>query len=276
MEFIRRVSILVGLNRKKEKGMLINFRDLGGIKTKDGQRIMEKRLLRCGNTSFLQEEDQKELLERYRLKTIVDMRSESETKEQSDPEIEGVHHVHLDYFKDKKEKHHIPSMEEFMKNVAAEKVDFDYFMEKAYLEIISLNSAREGISNFFKILLDQTQGSVLWHCSAGKDRTGVSAALLLEVLGVSRELIMEDYLKSNQAAPIIMETLLLKVEKNKIPEGMIEKMMPAVMVKEGYLEKVWGEIDSQYGSVESYLSQEANITLENIKELKKMYLEKGL
>ena len=74
-------------------------------------------------------------------------------------------------------------------------------VEAGYERIIlgaETNNAKTQYKKFFEILLDQNNGTILYHCSAGKDRTGVATALLLSALGVDRETVINDYLLSAQ------------------------------------------------------------------------------
>ena len=66
-----------------------------------------------------------------------------------------------------------------------------------------LTEFQDGWQVFFKLLAEAESYPLLFHCSAGRDRTGVGAAMLLELLGVSRELIVRDFLASNTTFPKI-------------------------------------------------------------------------
>lgn len=121
-----------------------------------------------------------------------------------DPAIEGVRYVSA------------PLLDEENLGVTREaKVDFtDYvgqmlfyvktagtdigaYFEKTYPAIATGEGAMRQLRRFFDVLLEQEEGAVLYHCTAGKDRVGTATALLLSALGVPRELIVEDFLFTN-------------------------------------------------------------------------------
>jgi len=135
-------------------------------------------------------------------------------------------------------------------------------------------SASNGFTNHikdFKPFFDEIakdKSVVLFHCTAGKDRTGLASALFLHILDVSDEEIMKDYLRSNEA---IAKTDLDKYKTYGISE---ERMALLMGVKAPYLEVSWNNIIKKYGSIDKMLATEFGIT-ENVKnEIKKKYLVK--
>jgi protein tyrosine/serine phosphatase len=86
---------------------------------------------------------------------------------------------------------------------------------------------------------------VLFHCSAGKDRTGFVAAMLLLSAGASRETVIEDYLATN----LIWRRNSVFI--NQLPEAVRE---PVFAARADYIESALEEVDSRYGSVEAYLA----------------------
>jgi protein-tyrosine phosphatase len=91
---------------------------------------------------------------------------------------------------------------------------------------------------------------VVYHCSAGKDRTGWATAVLLTALGASRETVMADYLASNGYL----------VEKNKamfsaMPAATAAKLQPVFTVRAAYLQAAFDEVDRRYGSFDHYLGE---------------------
>lgn len=112
---------------------------------------------------------------------------------------------------------------------------------------------------------------ILNHCIAGKDRTGVGSAIILMILGVSRENIMKDYLKSNDFAEREIERFIEYKPKFKgIPK---EKLNYIFGVNEEYMKTAFRRIDEEYSSVEKYLYGEFSLDKEEIKKLRNQYLE---
>ena len=93
---------------------------------------------------------------------------------------------------------------------------------------------------------DFTQGSVLWHCSEGKDRCGLITAFLLAALGVSDEQILEDYLITNETNLEKADWYYREVMKNGASEEVAESVRDAFVVKEEYLLRAARAIQREY------------------------------
>lgn len=115
-------------------------------------------------------------------------------------------------------------------------------------------------AEFFRILSDPSNTPLLFHCSAGKDRTGFAAAMFLSALGVDRETIIEDYMLS---AELLRDKYAADVEK--YPE-----LAPLMTVHRHYIEGAFEVIDREYGGVENYLTQYLGVDLDLLRSL---YLE---
>lgn len=143
-----------------------------------------------------------------------------------------------------------------------------------YVDIVMNPVSMRGYSQFFDCLLEHKEGAVLWHCSAGKDRTGLGAAFLLAVLGAERQTIMEDYRLTN----VYFQDILKKMETKLAGLGLTEEEMADMRAVAGgvnpaYLEKALDVIEERYGSLEGYLEKEIGITEEKRFRLREMYLE---
>lgn len=122
---------------------------------------------------------------------------------------------------------------------------------------------------FFKDLLTMPDSSaLLFHCTAGKDRTGIGAAMLLYALGVPDSTIMEDYLLTNEYR---------KAENEKMVKGMLiagikeQVARDLASVKKEYLDAANQAIIKQYGSMDKFLSAEIGLSSADIKTLRKKY-----
>jgi protein-tyrosine phosphatase len=115
-------------------------------------------------------------------------------------------------------------------------------------------------SLFFTILADTAKTPLLFHCAAGKDRTGVAAALFLSALGVERSTVYADYVLS---ASLLEERFSPLVKAH--PE-----FRDMVTVKREYLEASFGVIDDEWGGVESYLAEKLGV---NSAALREFYTE---
>ena len=130
--------------------------------------------------------------------------------------------------------------------------DMTHAMMTNVYQSLALDHAASYIPVFSHLLtIDEP---LLIHCSAGKDRTGVGAALVLMALGVDRDTIMADYLLTGQFYPTPVELNFLR-EDFGFTESDVEITMPIFSVKPDYLQAFFNSIDAQFSSEEQYLEQ---------------------
>lgn len=260
-----------------------NTRDLGGMPTKDGRHIRYKRLLRSGDLFNATDEGVKLLCSDYHLKKVIDLRTAEERKQRPDRTIDGVVYLHLPILEEKTLG--ITREKESDRNVIDQVISgmlggkesaeeaAEHYMQRMYASFFQSKFARDQYRRFFNELLNQTEGSILWHCTAGKDRAGLAAVLLLNALGVEEDLILTDYLKVNEyARPVIELQAKLASERTGREEAgiVVEKLFSVVP---SYLEAVYAEIDSDFGSIDVFLKQEMGLDAETRQRLQKLYLE---
>jgi protein-tyrosine phosphatase len=101
-----------------------------------------------------------------------------------------------------------------------------------------------------RMIADPGQLPLLFHCSAGKDRTGWLSAVLLTVLGVDRDVIMADYLRTNEASTRLHQVVVGLLE-GKVDDP--EVILPMVQARAAYLEAAYAEADRRYGGLAGYL-----------------------
>lgn len=253
---------------------LPNTRDLGGIITEDGRTICPHKLLRSGALFWSSEEDRTVLVQKYNLRTVVDFRTESEKKEKPDPEMPGVVNIWNPILEEaamgitREEKQKEKSVvQQVLERTGGKAKGPEEYMQKMYHDLVSSEFSRKQYRKFFAILLAQENGAVLWHCSAGKDRVGIATALLLSALGVSRECIMADYIKTNDFVKEDVQQLLGKVK----PEFRAAVRMLFVVVP-SFLESFFQTIDSEFGGMDSFLEKEMGLTADKREKLRDMYL----
>lgn len=260
-----------------------NTRDLGGMPTKDGRHIRYKRLLRSGDLFNATDEGVKLLCSDYHLKKVIDLRTAEERKQRPDRTIDGVVYLHLPILEEKTLG--ITREKESDRNVIDQVISgmlggkesaeeaAEHYMQRMYASFFQSKFARGQYRRFFNELLNQTEGSILWHCTAGKDRAGLAAVLLLNALGVEEDLILTDYLKVNEyTRPVIELQAKLASERTGREEAgiVVEKLFSVVP---SYLEAVYAEIDSDFGSIDVFLKQEMGLDAETRQRLQKLYLE---
>jgi len=108
----------------------------------------------------------------------------------------------------------------------------------------------------------------LFHCSAGKDRTGVLTAVILKLLGIDQETIYQDYLLTNQN-PLYYKKLALKM-----PPDIREVFLDFFQAKKEYLDSTFEEIEKIYGSFDAFLYECCGLNEEKINLLRDKYLNK--
>jgi protein-tyrosine phosphatase len=174
----------------RERGVrfekVFNFRDVGGYETTDGRNVAWNRLFRADDLSRLDETDAKSFA-RLGIRTVVDLRRPNEVDEDGRiPQFDGFlyRHVHL--------MHPLWPRAEFADTAAR----VDYVIER-YREL-SIDAA-DGIGEALRLIAEPDAAPLVFHCIAGKDRTGVVAALTLSLLGVADDDVADDYALSEKA-----------------------------------------------------------------------------
>jgi len=139
----------------------------------------------------------------------------------------------------------------------------------SYREFISLSSAKQGFRELFLSLGDKKQLPALFHCTTGKDRTGWAAAAFLTLLGVPKDQVYEDYLRSND----YILPAYQKVIDGFVAAGGDPEIPKAILgVKNEYLDAAFDEMENGYGSIEKYFSEGLGIDAAQQKALRELYL----
>lgn len=250
---------------------ITNFRDIGGIANRQGEVVKEKIFLRSGELTRVSKEDQKKLKEFYQLSKIIDFRSEKEINERPDQTIPDATYVHIDIIKNIHEEG--ASLDDFVVIGSVEKAR--NYMQKLYCDIALDPIAQKGYQQFFEEIIDlPKEKSVLFHCFAGKDRTGIGAALILEALDVSREIIYHDYLQTNQLRKKENAYLLDEAREKNLGNEQVAALEIALKVEQGYLHAFYQSVEEHFGSVTVYLEQAIGMNYSMRKTLQEHFLMK--
>ncbi|KAI0751035.1 protein-tyrosine phosphatase-like protein [Daedaleopsis nitida] len=238
---------------------VVNVRDLGSYPTDQPGYITKPKLAyRAGEISHITEEGMQQLRD-LGITTIYDLRSDTEMQKYNAPipTVEGVEIVHIPVFK--KEDYSPEAMAKRFELYASGKTEA--FME-LYFQILDHAGPAFGI--VFRHIRDRPHGACLFHCTAGKDRTGVLAALLLKLVGVDDEAIAHDYaltrIGREPAREMVMERL------SKVPffqtnaEGALNMLSSRSETMIAFLRM----LNERYGGVEKYLQTVVGLTDEDI------------
>ena len=256
----------------------LNVRELGGLPVSGGRMIRHGSLIRAGRLSDMTLQD-KENLQKWNLTKIIDMRNNQEVFEHPDPELPGVTWVQLSIFPGgaagiSREDNGETLMDKAMRLAEmysggrARKL-----LESMYPRMVQEAFCVGQIRTFFRLLAEHEGGALAWHCVSGKDRTGLTGALLLYVLGASRETILEDYLYTNEQIREYRMTLLDGLRERQVDPEKIEQIRVLESVEEGYLDRCLTAIVETYGSLETFIDDHLGITEEVKKVLRDKYTE---
>ncbi|MFD1215698.1 tyrosine-protein phosphatase [Microbulbifer celer] len=250
-----------------------NFRDLGGYETTDGKTVKWGKLYRSGVLTNLTGDDYDYLRDRA-IATIVDFRSTRErTEEPTNWQAGSVMQLKWDYDMGNWEQ-------EFAKVMSKPdfgKEDLVEMMDKGYVGLVKQQTP--AYRAMFQKLIE-SDDPLLFHCSAGKDRTGIGAALILTALGVDRETIKQDYMLSNKAlqGSNMMELPEDATEKQKQMFAFFSQLPPEVRqvlagVEVSWLETAFAEMEREHGSVEGYIEHALDVDAQELALLKSRYLQ---
>lgn len=245
---------------------LANLRGLGGIENTEGKKVKYQRLLRSGEIYQIDDKS-KQKLEEYQLVKIIDLRGENEIAKHPDDELPNVNYHWIDIMK---EVHDNGSLAD-LTHIEAEVVN--QHMLSIYNNLVMNPGAQEGYQEYFEELLKTEHGSVLFHCFAGKDRTGIAAALTLELLDVPKELIYQDYLETNVQRQKPNEALFDQLRGQGMDENQLEGFRVAMEVRPAYLDRAYELLEKNYGGVQGYAKGALNLSESDMKDLKKLYLD---
>lgn len=246
-----------------------NFRDLGGYQTTDQRTIRWGRLYRSDCLHKLTAADLRRLTS-LALDRIIDFRADHELAQAPDrlPSEVKIRVVRIPILDSSTEVWR-DSREQFLKD-NLRKLDPVYAMIETNIELATYFTPQ--LQMFVQEVLSANGRPLLFHCAAGKDRTGFAAAVLLRTLGVPQEVVMEDYLLSNQfyLSAYKWDLTLLKLMKGKKVASMVKGFLE---VRSAYLATAFEAIDYKYGSFKYYVRNGLGLALKDIEHLKMLYLE---
>lgn len=240
-----------------------NLRDLGGYVTEDGRELKWRKLFRGGIMSGIQM-SAFEQMKSLQLCSICDFRTLAEQAASPDRwhELEKLKRFPLPIGEGRVDKLSTLTASSFKKGK-------DHHLYKANRSYV--NHESKTYKAFFDILLDESNYPILFHCTAGKDRTGFASIVLLSILGVDRNTILEDYLLTNKYTEKFIENNLASISKNLGIDA--ELLVTIFQAKEAYLEGAFDAIEKNYGSMDNYIENALGIEEPEIEKLKYILLE---
>jgi len=259
---------------------VMNARELGGYVLPDGRRIKKGLLLRGGGLGMASDDDIKRLEEVFKVSLVFDFRTEGEVKHLPDKSLVNSRHQWLPTIDEKTEKikeYTLPKeayacLDKFVVEHCKDKVVQDV-AKRMYPSIVSNEYTQLQYAAFLQEIVMNEGGVFYWHCSQGKDRTGMGAAFLLAALGADRDLIVKDFELSNEYYKDIIAKLCKQVVDDGGDEEAVKVVMTFVGVNTEYFIESLDLIESQYGGMDNYLKNELCLSDEDIQILRDRFLE---
>lgn len=255
---------------------VINARELGGYVLPDGRRIRHGLLLRGGALDAASDEDLAKLSDVFRVRRIFDFRTSGEVGTAPDKYLKGADYVWLPAFDEESgvmqqvalPKDAYKDLKGWL-TVNAWMPDVQRVAREMYPSMVMSDFTRVQYTGFLQNIIRTTDGAVYWHCSQGKDRTGLGAALLLAALGADRELIMQDYAISNEFYMEEVEEASAQVNTDAEKEAILTFIGVNCKFFSGALDL----LEKECGSMMNFLKGPLCLTDEDISILRDRYLE---
>jgi protein-tyrosine phosphatase len=236
----------------------VNFRDVGGYKTTDGKKVVWGKIYRSSALSKLTESDRTELYNR-RITSIFDFRNLEEALNAPDTLWQGAVYLRCG------------AGTEVLNTwgpILKTQTTGDSLFNSFYGDVDSLGARYKPL--FQKLLNQPKREAVVYHCSSGKDRTGIATALVLHALGVPEETIWKDYEASNFYRKKENERTIPILIANGYPKGVAEDL---AKVKPSYLQTTWDALKKKYGSVDIFMEKELGVGPDEVKKLREKYVK---
>ncbi|WP_380286007.1 tyrosine-protein phosphatase [Kitasatospora purpeofusca] len=226
----------------------VNARDLGGYRTAEGLVLRAGVALRSDGLNRLTDEDLGRLTG-LGLRRIVDLRSPDEVREAGADRIADGVALHqlpvfaadFDIFATLREA--LADRDPHKQRALLGGGRADAMMTGLYRWFVTDRIARERFAGVLRLLADPDGAPLLFHCSAGKDRTGWTAAVLLTALGVDRETVVTDYLLTNERSAAVVEAVLEGFRARGLMHEP-ELLLPVFRAERRYLEAAFAEVET--------------------------------
>ena len=253
-------SAVVAADRRVALRGALNVRDLGGYATGSGARTAWGRVFRADALHALDAGDL-EVLRGLGLRVVFDLRRDTERDRSPNVALgEDVRSVVLAMGGAAAEG------PELMEQVLAGEVTSidEGFMVEVYADLLGTHAADFG--SLLGSLAEPGGLPALFHCTAGKDRTGLASAMLLSVLGVGRETVLDDYELSNRYRATVRVAQLRPVLAEAGVD--VERILPLLTAPRPVLEAALTALDADHGGVEPYLLGPAGMRVDQLDALR--------
>lgn len=240
-----------------------NLRDFGGYATADGRRVKSGMLYRSGTMFLLTGEDEAHLAA-LGIATICDFRRSDERRQEPTRwHGEGTEYWSRDYHDS------TGTLSAMITEATISPARIREFMIELYRDIPTDHAPA------YRAMFDRLasgQVPLLINCAAGKDRTGVGAALILNLLGVPRETIVADYLLTNQAdfGRLLSRKGTTLARFAHLPA---ETIRPVLAAEPAYLDAMFAKLDRSHGGIDGYLADVIGVDADARERIRSHLLE---
>jgi protein-tyrosine phosphatase len=220
-----------------------NFRDLGGYRTQDGNCLACGKIYRAGALNRLTDGDL-DMLGELGIRLFCDLRSFPEVNAQPDRLPASAAYLHLPIFS------HDPIGRW---RVLFQRHRLDLLFEQFYSRSI-IDHGAPVLGDLLRLAAEPENLPLVFHCTSGKDRTGLAAALLLHLCGVPHLTIVADYTLTNHSIDrFLAEIRLAFAWVPNLPGFSLEQLYPLFSARAELIERAFNHIEDRYGSVDAYL-----------------------
>ncbi|MCS5688191.1 MAG: tyrosine-protein phosphatase [Acidimicrobiales bacterium] len=234
----------------------MNCRDVGGYPAAEGCRVRTNAIFRSDRLSQLTDDDREELAG-YGIRTVIDFRTSAEaTRDVSLLWSTVTTHAPLPIGDE------IAQQQEFVDRIRSGEITSITVddVTDSYLEMLS--DSGHQFASFLELVTDLDCWPLLFHCTAGKDRTGIAAALILELCGVDRDLVLDDYeLTNSLRSDRRIEQLRSSLEAAGAD---IEAILPGLSAPRDAMRRTLEFIDKSHGGMEAFVVNELHVDPESV------------
>ena len=238
-----------------------NIRGLGGIKIDHGKTIGEHLMIRSASLSDASEKDIQTLTEQYHLSVVLDIRTEMEQQQNPDVNIDRIEFISSPLFDQQNIGVTHEKETQAKRNQTQSQIPS---LKDVYIKMIKDEKCRNNIGRIIRIIMehDYAKGSILWHCTAGKDRCGVITAVILYALSVDMNTIKEDYLLTNMRNIEMAEMIYQKKKKKGYTEEKALQFKNLFLAEESCLDAFFDSIKEDYADFDEFLTKGLKIPYE--------------
>jgi protein-tyrosine phosphatase len=234
-----------------------NFRDVGGLPTVDGRTIRRGVLFRSSALEELSSRDVRHLIDDIGLRTVIDLRS-ADDRETAEPLLDAP----LRYI-------NLPITRGGPTTSLERPMGADGRADMARIYRMYIETSAPAISEIFAELTSGATPAV-FHCAAGKDRTGVVAAIVLSAVGVTRDAVIADYMETEP----FLDDIIAYLQRRPVYADIVLRFPPGTMdVDPNFMIDFLDDVERTYGGISAWLTEHAGVSAETVARLEQLLVE---